>query len=43
MRCPDCGEHLEMINGVPVCPNCDLSDDMNKTMEDDKWSQGDRK
>ena len=38
-KCPDCGNHMEYINSVPVCPVCD--EPMNKTMEDDKWVQGD--
>lgn len=37
MKCPDCGNHMEYINKVPVCPVCD--EPMNKTLNDDKWVQ----
>ena len=37
MKCPDCGENVDYINGVPVCPVCD--EPMNKTLDDDKWVQ----
>lgn len=37
MKCPDCGELMEMLAGLPVCPVCD--EPMNKTLDDDKWVQ----
>ncbi len=38
LKCPDCGSHMEFVNNVPVCPECDPV--MNKTMNDDGWRQG---
>ena len=40
MKCPDCGEEMVYMAGETVCLDCDAP--MNKTMEDDKWIQGDK-
>ena len=39
MKCPDCGETMEMISGILVCPECDM---LNKTIEEKPWCQGDK-
>lgn len=38
-KCPDCGSHMEYINGIPVCPECNDVEDMNKCLESEHWEQ----
>ena len=40
MKCPDCGTEMINMAGELICPVCD--EPMNKTMNDDKWIQGDK-
>ncbi len=43
MKCPNCGEMMINVSGQDLCPVCDMFEDsMNKTMDDNKWSQGDK-
>ena len=37
MKCEYCGEPMEMISGILVCPVCDM---LNKTIEEEPWIQG---
>ena len=39
MRCPDCDAVMDIISGIPVCPECDM---LNKTIEEEPWFQGDK-
>ena len=39
-KCPDCGNHLEKINGVYLCPECDIEEPMNKCLETEHWEKG---